>query len=69
MTLKALKHIRRKLQGIEAAAAQAVQREQKKVDDEKFRVRECERHVDDARDRAALDAALLALDSVRKDHA
>jgi chromosome segregation ATPase len=69
MTLDQLKHTRRKLQGAAAATAQAVQRAQKDVDDEQFQVRECQRHVEDARDRATLDAAQAALDSAVKDHA
>jgi hypothetical protein len=68
-TLDQLKHTRRKLQGIEAAAAKAVQCAQKLVDDEAFRVRECERELDTARDRATLDAAEAALNSASKDHA
>jgi hypothetical protein len=39
------------------------------VDDELFRVRELERSLDGARDRPTYDAALLALDSAKKDHA
>jgi hypothetical protein len=69
MTLDQLKLTRRKLQGVEAATARAVQRAQKNVDDEQFQVRECQRHVEDARTRPALDAAQAALDSAAKDHA
>ena len=69
MTLENLKHTRRKLLLVEATAAQAVKHAQKSVADELFLVRECERELDAARDRTTYDAALLALDSARKDHA
>jgi hypothetical protein len=68
MTLDQLKHNRRKLQGVEAAAAQAMQREQKQVDEAQFQIRECERDLDAARDRATLDAAEAALHSASKDY-
>jgi hypothetical protein len=68
MTLDQLKHTRRKLQGVQAAAAQAVQREQKNVDKEQFEVSECGREVEAARDRITLDTAEAALDSALKDH-
>jgi hypothetical protein len=68
MDLNQLKHTRRNHQVIVAAHAQAVQREQKHVDEKQFEVRECVRRVEDARNRAVLDAAQAALDSAVKDH-
>jgi hypothetical protein len=68
MTLDALRQTRQKLQAEADAAAQAVQREQKKVDRDLFQLRECERTLESARDRAALDAAQAAVDSAAKDH-
>jgi hypothetical protein len=69
MNLDELKQTRHTLQVAEAAAAQAVHHAQKKVSDALFDVCECERELDAARDRAALDKAQAALDSARKDHA
>jgi hypothetical protein len=67
-TLDDLKQTRRKTRAAEAAAAQAVTRAQKEVADKLFDVRECERPVEAARDRKALDAATLVLESTKKDH-
>jgi hypothetical protein len=69
MNLDELKQTRRRLRGVEAAAASAVQRAEKEVADELFNVRECERPVEAARDREAYDAAAIVLESARKDHA
>jgi hypothetical protein len=69
MKLDELKLTRKKLRAAETAAAAAAQREQRLVDDEQFNVRELERSLDGARDRITYDAALLALDSAKKDHA
>jgi hypothetical protein len=60
-TLDDLKHTRLKTRAAEAAAAQAVTRAQKEVADKLFDVRECERPVEAARDRKALDAATLVI--------
>jgi hypothetical protein len=69
MVLDELKQTRRRLQGLKAAAASAVQRAQKEVADEALRVREAERPLEAARDRQAYDAAAIVLESARKDHA
>jgi hypothetical protein len=69
MNLDELKQTRRRLQGLEAAAASAVQHAQKELADEAFRVREAERPLEAARDRQAYDAAAIVLESARKDHA
>jgi hypothetical protein len=68
LTLDELKQTRHKLQASEAAAAQAVKRAQKDVDDELFRVHECELRLEDARDRAAYERASAALASAKVDH-
>ena len=67
-TLDQLKHTRRQLIGVETKAAIAVQREQKNVERAKFEVRERERSVEDARDRATLDAAEIELVNATKEH-
>jgi hypothetical protein len=69
MNLDELKQTRGRLQGLEVAAALAVQRAEKEGADELFRVRECERPLEAARDRKAYDAAAIVLDSTKKDHA
>lgn len=52
-----------------SAAAQAAQRAQKEAADELFKVREAERPMEAARDRRAYDAAAVAFESAKKDHA
>ena len=68
MNLEELKRTRRELQGVEIKAATAVQREKIKVERANFEVRERERSVEDARDRATLDAAEIELVNATKEH-
>jgi hypothetical protein len=68
MNLEDLYRARHAVQAAEAAAAQAVHRAQKDVDNELLRVRACEQQLDFARDRPAYDTALAALESVKRDH-
>jgi hypothetical protein len=69
MNLEDLYRTRHAFQAAEAAAEQAVHREQGQVDTELDRVRSCERLIDDSRDRATYDTALAASETSKKDHA